>query len=147
GRGYAATGELVLEVLDERGPAGGRYLLEAGPDGARCRRVDRTPELVLPVAELGSLLAGGTSWRTLARAGRAGEAAPGSRDRPDALSPPARAAYCATECCPRWAPPRCPRARGRQRTAPSTTQRSPANRASSTPARVTMSSPSAAHSQ
>ncbi|HLT70030.1 MAG TPA: GNAT family N-acetyltransferase [Acidimicrobiales bacterium] len=97
GRGYAAAGEVVLEVVDERGPAGGRYLLEAGPDGARCRRVDRTPDLVLPVAELGSLLAGGTTWHTLARAGRVREDVAGSLDRADALFRTARAAYCATE--------------------------------------------------
>jgi predicted acetyltransferase len=96
-RRYAADGELVLGVIDSRRDAGGRFRLEAGPDGARCQRSDAAPDLVLDAAELGSLLAGGVTWRNLARAGRIGEHASGAIDRADALFRAERAAYCGTD--------------------------------------------------
>jgi predicted acetyltransferase len=96
-RTYRTDGELALEVVDERRAAGGRFLLVGGADGAECRRTDREPDLVVTVADLGSLLAGGTTWRTLQRAGRIDERAGGAVSRADALFRPERAAYCATE--------------------------------------------------
>ena len=47
----------------------GVYELEAGPDGAACRRSSAEPDLELPVGALGSVFLGGSSMRTLARAG------------------------------------------------------------------------------
>jgi predicted acetyltransferase len=96
-RRYAADGELVLGVVDRRRDAGGAFRLEAGPDGALCQPTDAAPDLTLGTAELGSLLAGGTTWRTLARAGRIAEHTPGAIDRADALFRAERAAYCGTD--------------------------------------------------
>ena len=98
-RTYAADGELVLQVDDARRDVGGRFRLVAGPDGAECTRVHAgaAADLTLTVADLGSLLAGGTTWRTLQRAGRIAEQAAGAVDRADALFRPERAAFCASE--------------------------------------------------
>ena len=35
-RSYATTGNVVLEVVDDQGLAGGRFALDASPDGATC---------------------------------------------------------------------------------------------------------------
>jgi predicted acetyltransferase len=96
-RRYAGAGELVVEVVDSRRDAGGRFRLDGGPDGASCARTDRPADLVVPMPELGSVLAGGTTWLTLARAGRVVEQTPGALDRADALFRTERAAHCATE--------------------------------------------------
>lgn len=98
-RSYAADGELVVQVEDGRREVGGRFHLVAGPDGAECRRTDTgaSAELTVTVADLGSLLAGGTTWRTLQRAARIAEHTAGAVDRADALFRPERAAFCATE--------------------------------------------------
>jgi predicted acetyltransferase len=95
-RRYAADGELVVDVVDERRDAGGRFLLTGGPDGAECARTDRAADVGVSVSDLGAVLAGGTMWRTLQRAGCLQEHAPGAVDRADALFRPERAAYCAT---------------------------------------------------
>lgn len=96
-RTYRADGELVVDVVDERRDAGGRFLLVAGPEGAECRRTDRSPDLGVTVADLGSLLAGGTTWRALQRAGRIDERSGRAVSQADDLFRPERAAYCATE--------------------------------------------------
>jgi predicted acetyltransferase len=75
GRCYATEGSLVLEVTDAFCPWNeGRWLLEGGPDGARCRpavSADGTgAPLRLDAAALGSLFLGGPSVTRLARAGR-----------------------------------------------------------------------------
>ncbi len=71
GRRYGASGRLVLEVRDGFCPWNeGRYELEAGPDGASCRRSDAEPDIVLSAADLGSVYLGGTRLQTLRRAGR-----------------------------------------------------------------------------
>ncbi len=44
-RRYAAEGSLVIDVVDEfrpDGAAGGRFRLDASPDGATCTPVDRS---------------------------------------------------------------------------------------------------------
>ncbi len=71
GRRYSTEGRLVMEVRDSFCPWNeGRYELEAGPDGARCRRSDAEPEMVLDAADLGAAYLGGARLRTLERAGR-----------------------------------------------------------------------------
>jgi predicted acetyltransferase len=71
-RRYRTVGRLVIEVHDDLLPhLGGTFELSAGADGAgRCHRSDEAAMLHLGVAELGSVLLGGTGWRRLARAGR-----------------------------------------------------------------------------
>ena len=71
GRRYAREGEVVLEVQDRLCPWNtGRYALKGGPEGARCRPSDATPQILLDVADLGSAYLGGVRLQTLSRAGR-----------------------------------------------------------------------------
>jgi predicted acetyltransferase len=85
-RGYRTEGRLVLEVLPP--PAGegdvdsgpGRWVLEAGPDGASCRRArgGEEADLRLGLPALGSLFMGGFPASLLAAGGRIEERVPGS---------------------------------------------------------------------
>jgi predicted acetyltransferase len=93
-RTYGTTGTLVLEVVDETGPAGGRYLLEAGPDGARCVPTGREPQLTLPVGELATLWLGDESAVRLAALGRVREQQKGAVSVADALLRTSRRPWC-----------------------------------------------------
>jgi predicted acetyltransferase len=92
-RGYQAEGRLVLEVLAPVGsegvvdPAVGRWVLEAGPDGASCRPARRgeDADLRLGLAALGSLYMGGFAASLLAAGGRVEELRAGSLSVADAL--------------------------------------------------------------
>jgi predicted acetyltransferase len=77
-RGYPTEGHVVLEVTPAEvqppggDPAAGCFVLDAGPDGASCRRARRGEDcdVLLGVAELGSILLGGVAPTTLAAVGR-----------------------------------------------------------------------------
>jgi predicted acetyltransferase len=69
-RRYAVDGSLVLEVVDDFDDAGGRFLLEGGPDGARCVPTDRAADLTLPAADLSAALLGRARFGQLAWVGR-----------------------------------------------------------------------------
>lgn len=71
-RGYAAAGRLVFEIVDGDDAVRGSWVLEAGPDGATCRRAGETgrSQLAFGVAALGSLYLGGVTASALAAAGR-----------------------------------------------------------------------------
>jgi predicted acetyltransferase len=102
GRGYATAGELTVEVVDDRRPvAGGIFRVEADADGtAACGRVEAAGaggDLSIGVADLGAVLAGGTTWSVLHRSGLVDELRAGAVDRADALFRPYRAAYCGTD--------------------------------------------------
>jgi predicted acetyltransferase len=93
-RGYLRSDRLVLDVLapadtldGQADPAPGRWLLEAGPDGASCRpaRTGEDADLRLRLTDLGSLYLGGFAASTLAAAGLVEELRPGSLDQADAL--------------------------------------------------------------
>jgi predicted acetyltransferase len=92
-RGYQAEGRLVLDVLPpaasegEADAAPGRWTLEAGPDGASCRRARRGEEadLRLGLPALGSLYMGGFPASLLAAGGRIEELRAGSLSVADAL--------------------------------------------------------------
>lgn len=76
GRRYAAEGRVVFDVRDPSWPENdGCYELEAGPDGASCRRTTAEPEIRLDVCDLGAVYLGGHRLRTLARARRVDGAA------------------------------------------------------------------------
>lgn len=97
-RSYATAGTLVVEVVDPVRPeVGGRFLLDAGPEGAECRRTDATADVVVHVADLGALLLSGVAWATLQRAGLVDEGRSGAVDRADALFRPRRAPFCGTD--------------------------------------------------
>ena len=91
-RGYQGEGRLVLEVLPpassegEADPAPGRWVLEAGPDGASCRRAGgEDADLRLGLPALGSLYMGGFPASLLAAGGRIEELRAGSLAVADAL--------------------------------------------------------------
>jgi predicted acetyltransferase len=85
-RGYQAEGRLVLDVLAPTPPEGdidqapGRWVLEAGPDGASCRRAraGEDADLRLGLAALATLYMGGFPASLLAAGGRVEELRPGS---------------------------------------------------------------------
>lgn len=92
-RGYRRSGRLTVDVLPPRhvldgaDPAVGRWVLDAGPDGASCRPAterDQT-DLRLRVTDLGSLYLGGFTASNLAAGGRIDEVTAGSLDVADAL--------------------------------------------------------------
>ncbi|HMC38629.1 MAG TPA: GNAT family N-acetyltransferase, partial [Acidimicrobiales bacterium] len=84
-RGYTSEARLVLDVLPppvDGGPEDsvpGRWVLEAGPDGAACRRAAPTDgtDLRLDITALGSLYMGAFPASLLASAGRVQELRPG----------------------------------------------------------------------
>jgi len=93
-RGYRREGRLVVDVvppsdqLDGQADAvPGRWVLEAGPDGASCRaaRPGESADLRLGVSELGTLYLGGFPASVLAAAGRIDELRSGSLDVADGL--------------------------------------------------------------
>ncbi|MFC8197545.1 GNAT family N-acetyltransferase [Streptomyces sp. NPDC060006] len=93
-RTYAATGALVLEVVDGTGPAAGRYRLDASPEGASCTRTGESAELTLPAAELGALWLGDQSVARLAALGRVREERAGAAEVADALLRTSRRPWC-----------------------------------------------------
>jgi predicted acetyltransferase len=93
-RSYPAEGSLVLELHDAAGLAGGRYRLDAGPSGATCKRTSESPELSLPVGELGTLYLGDESAVRLAALGRAEEHREGAAATADLLLRTSRRAWC-----------------------------------------------------
>jgi predicted acetyltransferase len=77
-RGYLDEGRLVLDVTPAPAgadPACGRWVLDAGPDGASCRpaRAGEDADLRLTVTALGSLYLGGFPASLLAAAGHVEE--------------------------------------------------------------------------
>ncbi|MFF3845963.1 GNAT family N-acetyltransferase [Streptomyces sp. NPDC002328] len=84
-RTYGARGSLVLEVTDDAGLAGGRYLLDASADGASCTPTTRTADLTLDVAALATLWLGDEPATRLAALGRLGEERAGAAREADAL--------------------------------------------------------------
>lgn len=84
-RSYGASGELVIEVHDRAGLAGGRFRLAAAPDGAVCAPSAAAPQLTLDIGELGALWLGDASAVRLAALGRVVEHEAGAAVVADAL--------------------------------------------------------------
>jgi predicted acetyltransferase len=88
-RGYRSAGRLVLEVGRGAGedPALGRWVLDAGPDGASCRRAraGEDADVQMGLTELGALYMGGVSASVLAAAGRVAGLKAGSLEMADRL--------------------------------------------------------------
>ncbi|MBB1261493.1 GNAT family N-acetyltransferase [Streptomyces sp. OF8] len=93
-RDYRTAGNLVLEVRDDAGLAGGRYALDATAQGARCEPTTLTADLTLSVADLGSLCLGGEAASRLLRLGRLDEHRPGAADHADLLLGTRRLPWC-----------------------------------------------------
>lgn len=98
-RSYASSDRIVIEVVDESGlDRGGRFALDASPDGATCDDAGgASADVTLPVAALGAAWLGGTDLRELA-AGAWGvdEHSPGAVDRLGALLRWHQVPYCST---------------------------------------------------
>ncbi|GHE99940.1 UPF0256 protein [Streptomyces spiralis] len=93
-RTYQGTGTLVLEVVDGTGPAGGRWRLEASPEGASCTPTTRSADLTLEVGELATLWLGDESAVRLAALGRVREEQAGAAVVADALLRTSRRPWC-----------------------------------------------------
>lgn len=95
GRRYAIEGGLVLSVRDDFCPWNeGRFELEGGPSGARCRRSGATPDIELSAADLAAVYLGGNRFHVLRDAGRVDELRPGALARADAMFVTDRAPWC-----------------------------------------------------
>ncbi|HEX7133492.1 MAG TPA: GNAT family N-acetyltransferase [Iamia sp.] len=97
-RRWGAAGRVVLDVVDRFRPvSGGRFAVEAGPDGdGAVSATDDPADLVLGAEELGAVALGGVAPSVLARAGRIVEVGPGALVVADALFRAERAPHCAT---------------------------------------------------
>lgn len=85
-RTYEREGSLVLEVVDREAPAGRtRVKLDAGPSGSACTETDRSADLTLDVAALGSAYLGGISLRQAAAGFGVDEHREGALAKADAL--------------------------------------------------------------
>ncbi|WP_030545983.1 GNAT family N-acetyltransferase [Streptomyces albus] len=99
-RTYADSGTLVLDVRDETGIAaetgltGGRFRLDAAPDGASCAPTTAEPDLTLSVADLAALYLGDESAVRLTALGRAEEAREGAAALTDRLLRTSRRPWC-----------------------------------------------------
>ncbi|MFI8490594.1 GNAT family N-acetyltransferase [Streptomyces rubrogriseus] len=93
-RTYDGQGSLVLEVVDRGGLTGGRWRLEAGPDGASCAPTTESADLVLEVGELAALWLGDESAVRLAALGRVREERAGAARVVDALLRTSRRPWC-----------------------------------------------------
>jgi predicted acetyltransferase len=96
-RAYDRAASLVLEVVDGEATGGrARWHLEAGPDGARCRVTDRTPDLTLDVSALGAAYLGGISLRDAVLTRGADEHRPGALAEADRLLRTGDVPWCST---------------------------------------------------
>ncbi len=93
-RTYEGRGALVLEAVDRGGLTGGRWRLEAGPDGASCTPVTGSADLVLDVGDLAALWLGDESAVRLAALGRVREERAGAARVVDALLRTSRRPWC-----------------------------------------------------
>jgi predicted acetyltransferase len=93
-RAYESAGALTFEVVDGDGYAGGRWTLDASPDGATCVATTASPDLTLGVRELGAAYLGDTTLLSLYDAGRVDEHTPRAALAASRLLSWHRAAWC-----------------------------------------------------
>ncbi|MFE4175253.1 GNAT family N-acetyltransferase [Streptomyces sp. NPDC056909] len=93
-RTYAVPGTVVLDIHDRAELAGGRFRLEASPDGASCVTTTESPDLVLDVRELGALYLGDESVLRLVALGAVSEERPGAAAVAERLFRTPRRPWC-----------------------------------------------------
>ncbi|PCG83436.1 GNAT family N-acetyltransferase [Streptomyces sp. WZ.A104] len=93
-RTYGVEASLVLDVRDDAGLAGGRFLLDVSDSGARCTPTTRSADLALGVGELAALYLGDESLRRLVDLGRAEELRAGAVATGDAVFRTGRRPWC-----------------------------------------------------
>ena len=84
-RNYTATGRVVLEIVDDQGLAGGRFALDASPDGATCVATGESADITMSVRTLGTVSLGGVHLSSLHAAGWSDEHTVGAIALADAL--------------------------------------------------------------
>jgi predicted acetyltransferase len=95
-RSYTATGRVVLEIVDDQGIAGGRFVLDASPDGATCGATGESADITMSVRTLGTVSLGGVHVSSLHAAGWCDEHTVGAVARADALLAGPVAPWCNT---------------------------------------------------
>jgi predicted acetyltransferase len=96
-RRYERPGDVVLEVHDGHGWAGGRFALEVAEDGsAACAPTAAAADVELPVAVLSSVWLGGLDLRGAAAAGLVSERRGGAADRAASIFRTATAPWSST---------------------------------------------------
>jgi predicted acetyltransferase len=96
-RRYERPGDVVLEVHDEHGWAGGRFALEVADDGtAACGPTSAAADLELPVGVLAAAWLGGADLRGAAAAGLVDERREGAADRAAAILRTSTAPFSST---------------------------------------------------
>jgi predicted acetyltransferase len=96
-RTYAASGRLVLEVVDGEAPGGKvRVVLDATPDGATCRPTGETPDLTVGTAALAAAYLGGVRLRDAVVGAGADEHRPGALLAAEALLRQPDEPWCST---------------------------------------------------
>ena len=95
-RTYEREGSAVLEIVDPERASPIRVALDATPDGATCIATDRSPDLTLSVAALGSAYLGGSRLRDAVIATGVDEHRPGALAAVDALLRTADEPWCST---------------------------------------------------
>ncbi|MFF8290806.1 GNAT family N-acetyltransferase [Streptomyces sp. NPDC016309] len=93
-RTYTGSGSLVLELRDPAGLSGGRFRLDASPEGASCAPTTARADLTMDVRELATLYLGDESAVRLAALGRVEETVPGAAAAADALLRTPRRPWC-----------------------------------------------------
>jgi len=96
GRRYASEARLVFEVDDPLGLAGGRFVLDGGPDGATCHATQESAEVRMPMTALGAICLGGKDLHVLATAGAVQEEVPGALSKAARLFRWPIAPWCST---------------------------------------------------
>ena len=96
-RRYEREGALVLEVVDDLAPGGRhRLALDATADGATCTPTDRSPDLTVPVAALGSVYLGAHDLRDVVIRTGVDQHTAGALATASALFRTAREPWCST---------------------------------------------------
>jgi predicted acetyltransferase len=96
-RRYRVADSLVVEISDGFRPAhAGRYRVSGDPSGAEGARTTDAPDLMMDVADLGSLYLGGVAATALARAGRIAEGTSGALARADLFFGSDPPPFCST---------------------------------------------------
>ncbi|HEY1841862.1 MAG TPA: GNAT family N-acetyltransferase [Mycobacterium sp.] len=95
-RGYAADADLVLEVTDPLGLAGGRFLLQIRDGAGKCTPHDGPPDVEIGLAELATIYMGAHRVSEFRRANRITELESGALRELDAAFSAEQAPYCGT---------------------------------------------------
>ncbi|MEY2436203.1 MAG: hypothetical protein QOF97_1039 [Acidimicrobiaceae bacterium] len=95
-RAYSTPVSVVLDVIDNVGPAGGRFALDTDLAGAACAPTDAGADLRLGLDALGAAYLGGTRLWKFAAAGQIEELTPGSLAALDRAMQTTRAPWATT---------------------------------------------------